>query len=338
MVLAAAVALPVAQRSTNAAAMPVPATATHDDVLAGPRGLDPDRLVKGEEAAYQAYMRGKRAHEGADFDAALVAFGDALRLLPDERPYARSRGSLALWIAQCHAQIYGLRGDLEALAAERTVLEAYAARLGEIATDATDRSAKQALVDARMKEIDAERQRVSGEHGDADAQIDRSLRGDYEGVTASSWAPRVEDLAWYRRRDDPRARSRQADDVDPQPQVVVTDEPGRRKGTGLIAGGAVALGVGVAALAVMGAGMARARAAESFSPTQSPDDRRQQISQGLSGNAMAVSGAVAGAVFVVAGAVMVGIGAKRRRADVPSVAVSPSVSRRHAGISLQVRF
>lgn len=308
-----------------------------DDVLAGPTGLDPHALVKGEEAAYQAYMRGQRAFEANDFDRALVDFGDALRQLPDQKEYARSRGSVALWIARCHAQLYGLRGDAAQLDLELAVLDAYAGRLHAIAGDEADRVAKQALVDQRKAEIDAEKLRISGNHGDVDTQIDKSVRGEYEGVEASTWAPRVEDLAWYRRRDDPRPRGSQSDDIEPE-KTIVPEQVGPRKGTGLIAGGAVALGVGVAALAVMGAGMAKAKGAETFAMDQTPGDRREQIERGNVGNAMAVGGAVAGGVLLVTGAVLVAIGAKKRKNDPPRTSLSGAFGRRMVGVNVSVRF
>jgi hypothetical protein len=308
-----------------------------DDVLAGPTGLDPHALVRGEDAAYQSYMRGQKAFEANDYDKALVELGDALRHLPDQKEYARSRGSIALWIAKCHGQLYGLRGDAAQLDLELAVLDAYAGRIETIAKDADDLAAKQALVDRRKQEIAAEKQRISGEHGDVDTQIDKSVKGEYAGFEASTWAPRVEDLAWYRRPDDPRPKGDQSDDIEPEKKVV-PQQTGPRKGTGMIAGGAVALGIGVAALAVMGAGMARAKGAESFPIDQTPMQRRNQIENGNVGNAMAVGGAVAGAVLVITGAVLVAIGAKKRRADVPRAEVSGSFGRRMAGVSVRVRF
>jgi hypothetical protein len=333
-VLASALALP-----TRALAEPeIPEVAAQPtvDPLAGPHGLDPHRLVAGEEAAYRAFMRGKKAFEANDYDAALVAFGDALRQLPDETPYAKSRGALALWSARCHGQLYGLRSDPSALDREDELLRAYAARLGDIARDADDRAAKQALVDLRLQQIADERARISGEHGGTDEQIDRSLRGEYDGVDATQWEPRVEDLAWVPRRDDPRPKAKQdSDEEDARKKAQEqTVEKKRKPGTGLIAGGAVALGIGVAALAVMGAGMARAHAAEDFSPTQSPNERREQIGRGLSGNDMAIAGAVAGGVLVVTGAVLVALGAKKLR----KAAITPTAMRRGAGVSLTVRF
>ncbi|HWB79633.1 MAG TPA: hypothetical protein VG755_31940 [Nannocystaceae bacterium] len=334
--LASALALP-----STAAAEPVvpeaaPAAEPAVDPLAGPRGLDPDRLVAGEEAAYRAYMRGKKAFEANDYDAALLAFGDALRQLPDESPYAKSRGALALWSALCHGQLYGLRGDATALDREAALLDAYVARLDAIARDAADKTEKQQLVEQRQAQIAAEQARIAGEHGNTDEQIDRSLRGEYEGVDASAWRPSVEDLAWVPRPDDPRPKGKQDQDEEDarQKQLQQTDERKRKPGTGLIAGGAIALGVGVAALAVMGAGMARAHAAEDFSPTQTPDERRAQIGRGIAGNDMAIAGAIAGGVAVITGAVLVGLGAKKRRA----AAITPTASRRGAGLSISVRF
>ena len=337
IVLASALALPstaVAEPTVPEATVPDAAPAV--DPLAGPRGLDPDRLVAGEEAAYRAYMRGKKAFEANDYDAALLAFGDALRQLPDERPYAKSRGALALWSARCHGQLYGLRGDTAALDREVELLNAYVARLDAIARDAADKTAKQTLVDQRLQQIAAEQARIAGEHGNTDEQIDRSLRGEYEGVDATQWQPAVEDLAWVPRPDDPRPKGKQdQDDEDTrQKKLQQSEERKRKPGTGLIAGGAIALGIGVAALAVMGAGMARAHAAEDFSPTQTPDERRAQIGRGIAGNDMAIAGAIAGGVAVITGAVLVGLGAKKRRA----ATLTPTASRRGAGLSLSVRF
>lgn len=314
----------------------VPESAPAADPLAGPRGLDPDRLVAGEEAAYRAYMRGKKAFEANDYDGALVAFGDALRQLPDELPYAKSRGALALWSARCHGQLYGLRGDVAALDRETELLQAYLARIDAIARDADDETAKRALVDQRLQQIGAERARIASEQGNTDEQIDRSLRGEYEGVDATQWQPSVADLAWVPRPDDPRPKGKQdQDDEDArQKQLQQNDARKRKPGTGLIAGGAIALGIGVAALAVMGAGMARAHAAEDFSATQTPDERRAQIGRGLAGNDMAIAGAIAGGVGVITGAVLVGLGAKKRR----NATVTPTASRRGAGLSLSVRF
>jgi hypothetical protein len=321
-----------------AQAQPSAASPTmQDDPLRGPTGLDPDALVRGEEAAYAAYMRGKRAFEANDFDRALVDFGDALRLLPDAAPYARSHGSVAMWIVRCHGARYGLRGEAAELDRELEILAAYASRLDAIATDAEDRAAKAELVEARRAEIEGEQARISGEHGDVDTQLDRSVRGEYGGVVVSTWAPRIEDLAWYRRRDDPRPRGRQNDEVDPEAQPDAAPD-GPRRGTGMIAAGAVALGVGAAALGVMAAGMARARAAESFPDVQTPAARRGQIERGTTGNAMAVAGAVTGGVAVLAGAVLVGLGVKRRRADAPRVAIVPAAGRRTGSVTLTVRF
>ena len=326
--------LPVHARGV---AVALAAAQSRSDVLAGPTGLDAHALVKGEEAAYQSYMRGQRAFHAGDLDTALAEFGDALRRLPEQKEYARSRGSTALWIAKCHGLRYELRGDVAQLELERAVLAAYVERLDGIAADAEDRAAKQGLVAQRLHELDAEALRIGGNHGDVDTQIDRSVRGEYDGVVVTSWAPRVEDLAWYRRRDDPRPRGDQSDDVEPEKRVDSASD-GARKGSGMIAGGAVSLGVGVAALAVMGAGMARASKAESFAMDQTPAGRREKLQSGNVGNAMAVSGAVVGSVLVVAGAVLVAIGAKKRRADRPRAEVSGGFGRRMAGVSVRVRF
>ncbi|MBC8067221.1 MAG: hypothetical protein IAG13_02715 [Deltaproteobacteria bacterium] len=82
--------------------------------------------------------------------------------------------------------------------------------------------------------------------------------------------------------------------------------------------------------------MARAHAAESFAADQGPQARRDQIARGIAGNAMSIAGAVTGGVAVVTGAVLLGLGVKKRRNA--NAAVVPHASRRGGGLWLTVRF
>lgn len=345
------IALVLAQLSRPAAAQSPEASASRDAAaaipepiagplsIAGARGLDPDGMVAGEDAAYERYMAGRKAYDAGDAAAAAEAFVAALRRLPELPPYVRSRGSLALAWAQCEARLYLERGDLDHLARERSILAAYLGRVDEIGRDQADRAAKRALVTTRMAEIEAEFARLTGDHGDAETQIARSLEGEYAGVQQSAWAPRVEDLAWHRRRDDPRARARQLTEAERAGLDAGRGDDGeaRRPGTAMIATGATVLAIGVGALAVMGVGMARAKAADDFSPTQSPDARRQQIERGTAGNAMAVAGAAVGAAAVITGAVLVGLGVKKRR-GAARLELAPTVVRGGGGLVLGGSF
>ncbi len=284
-----------------------------DDPLAGPRGLDPDALVQGENDAYRLYMEGKRRLDAGELEAAEHAFADALRVLPDERPYARSRGSLALWWVRAHVALFESTGDLALLEREEAILAAYVERLDGIATSPDDRAHKQELVQQRRDEIEAARRLRAA----ADDDVETQLRSEHAGYQASTWHPdTLQDLGWYPRRDDPRKRSKQAtDDVGPEPERddELAQGRSRRPGVGMVVGGALSLAAGVAGLSVMGVGIARGSRANDFDPGQSPMERRAQIVAGIDANTMSMTSAIAGGVVLAAGVVLTSVGIVRMR-------------------------
>jgi hypothetical protein len=329
-------AAPVAFAAPEIVPPPPPSTATTTpvDPLDGPHVADPTAMVRGEEAAYRLYMSARKAFDDGDMDGAAERLDRALRTLPDAPPYARSRGSLAMLRARCDAKRYLLDADLAWLDHEELVLRSYLDRLGEIGSDDGDRERKRTSVQTRLQEIATEREQRAANPDSTDTVLQRSLRGEYTGVSTFSWEPASEDLAWYPRPDDPRPRSRQQDEeeevpVDPK---VVDDPQRRRAGVGLVAGGAVAMAGGVAGLAVMGVGIGKARGANGFDPATPPVERRQQIADGRAGNAMFVGGLVGGGVLLVVGAVLVGTGARRMKRATPSASLGPS------GASVAVTF
>jgi hypothetical protein len=284
-----------------------------DDPLAGPRALDPEALVEGEAAAYRLYMEGKRRLEEGEPERAEQTFAEALRTLPDQAPYARSRGSLALWWVRCHVELYERSGELAVLDRETAILAAYVARLDAIAVSAEDRAHKQDLVQRRLDEIEGVRRLRAAAQEDLETQLDR----EHTGYQVSTWRPdTLQDLGWYPRRDDPRKRAVQATgDVGPGPGRDVAPEPERerRPGVGLVVAGALSMAAGAAGLGVMGVGMARGSKANDFDPTQSPMARREQIVAGVDANTMSASGAIAGGVVLATGIVLTVLGAKRMK-------------------------
>jgi len=81
----------------------------------------------------------------------------------------------------------------------------------------------------------------------------------------------------------------------------------------MVAAGSVLLGASMAGFAVMAVGASRAARANDFDPMQTPDQRRAQIGDGRTGNALAVAGVVSGAALLVPGIVLVAIGARRMK-------------------------
>jgi hypothetical protein len=111
--------------------------------------------------------------------------------------------------------------------------------------------------------------------------------------------------------------------------------PGAR---GLVIGGAVAAGLGVGGLALMGAGLgmgARANDLSGLDPSDI-DGRRARFDRGRTGNTLAVVGAAAGGVLLVTGAVLLGLGLRRSRAA--NVAIAPVPARGGTALVLHGRF
>lgn len=122
----------------------------------------------------------------------------------------------------------------------------------------------------------------------------------------------------------------------PAPEPVDVDTAPARPGRPLVISGAVLLGLGVAGLAVMGAGLGIGAGANDLSELQDDDieGRRDQFSRGRSANAMAIGGGVAGGVLVVTGAVLLGVGLAKNRRATPMAFVAPGT----AGLAVVGRF
>jgi hypothetical protein len=116
----------------------------------------------------------------------------------------------------------------------------------------------------------------------------------------------------------------------------MSDDPGSSEGRGLVVSGAILTGVGVAALGVMAGGMVMASNANDFDSTMSYDERADQLARGRTGNALSVSGAVAGGVLAATGVALIVVGVTRRNRA--RTAVAPMVGRGMAGIGWQGRF
>jgi len=312
-------------------AAPIDEVQIPPDPIAGATGLDPEGLILGERVAYSLYMEGRKAMDAGDIDTAADRFERALRQLPDDRPYARSRGSLALLLALCDSKRYLLDASLAWLDAEEQLLRAYLQRVGEMALDSADREHKEQSVRERLDEIAAERSRRLATPEAADTVLRRSLAGEYEGIKPWAWKPASQDLAWYPRPDDPRPHGNQLNDGEEAPGKPVEVSPDlrkRRRGVGFVALGSVLMASGMAGFAVMATGMAQAQAANSFSPRDTPLQRRQQIAEGQQGNGMGVIGLAAGSTFLVTGTVLLGVGLRRMKRS------SQDASRSQLGVRL----
>lgn len=104
----------------------------------------------------------------------------------------------------------------------------------------------------------------------------------------------------------------------------------------LIIAGAVTAGLGVAGLGLMAGGMAMGSAANDLEDGLSIEDRRAQFDRGRTGDTLAYVGAIGGGVLLVTGAVLLGLGLKKR--DTGLVSFVPFGGRGTAGMRVGGRF
>lgn len=317
------------------------------DPLDGARHLDADGLFESEQRAYQLYMEGVRAlEEDLDPDVAIDRWQEALRVLPDERPYARSRGALALRLVTAYDMRFHRDGRIDDLRRQSALLQGYQQRLPEMfADDPAARAQRNDHARARVDEIDAELRRIAAVQGTVEEQLDKSLRGEYEARRDDVWRPDPTDAGWHARPDDPRRKERQATDSEVAPEEPPAepelDQPKPKKeGTGPIAAGAV---LGVAGLAGIGVGIAAmvtAAAANDFDASQTPSERRAQIARGNQANTRAVVGLAAGGALAAAGVALLAIGLTKRKksANASPLAVHPTIGAGRWGLGLTGRF
>lgn len=121
-----------------------------------------------------------------------------------------------------------------------------------------------------------------------------------------------------------------------EPPPTTADAGPAHPGRPLVIAGAVLVGVGVAGLAVMGAGLGIGAGANDISGLDDDDitGRRDQFARGRTGNGMALGGGIAGGVLAVTGAVLLGIGVAKNKKAAPTAWLGPG----SAGVGVRGRF
>jgi hypothetical protein len=142
------------------------------------------------------------------------------------------------------------------------------------------------------------------------------------------------------------AADRAAERSTEQPEQAEQPEqppPGR----GLVIGGSVAMGIELAGLSIMIAGMVIGENNDDISdlPTTDLDTRAERFRMGRLGNGMAIGGAVAGGVMLGAGVALLVVGLQKQRAAgqdtakvTAKVMVVPTFDATQAGVGLVGRF
>lgn len=131
----------------------------------------------------------------------------------------------------------------------------------------------------------------------------------------------------------------------PQPSAGVSlstqDRGPTADGTGLLIAGGVTMGVGagLTSLIAVGAINGKQTREDLDDPAYSPEQRSRIDAEGKKANTMFIAGLVSAPIVLAAGAVLVGIGAKRRVDSRRGYArVTPNVSPNFAGVRFHGRF
>lgn len=267
------------------------------------------------------------AAEPASTDVAAAPVEQSPALRDAEALYKRGRSSFEtanyLEAIDLWEEAYGLVEDVPENAAIKAALiyniAAAQEKAYDIDTDVTHLRQAAVLMETYARSVPA----LYGDEDEAEvelAKIDKRL---------AELRQRIEDAEASQPSDpDPTP-----DPADPAAEPTFTPDPRAKP---LIIAGAVTAGVGVVGLGLMAGGLAMGSSANELDEDVSLEDRRAQFDRGRTGNTLAYVGGAAGGVLLVTGAVLLGIGLKKRSTG--TMAIAPWGGRRSAGMSLGGRF
>ena len=267
--------------------------------------------------AQALYKEGVTLYKMSEYQAALEQFKQAFKFsmkIEDEEVRARVLHALEFNLARAHVKTYGIDRDIQHLRVAVDLLEKHAASSAEYGVDA---EAEDLLTYAQ-----AELARPAGQS--------RPVDGDDEGTSKPA-----------EEADPKEDRDAVAEDAAPEP-LDDRNRPSTASGKALRISGYVALGLGAASLGLMGGGMAMAAKAKGDyedAGTQATYDCA--LSRGTTGNALALTGAVAAGVFLSAGAVLLVVEKKKKPSRASRAArlrLGPQMGRDGGGVWLKGAF
>jgi len=263
--------------------------------------------------AKSLYQRGIAKFETADYRGAIDLWTEAYTIIPASSETMEIKSLLLYNIATARERAYEIDGELSGLRQALVLLDGYIESVDELYSDPDKAGQERAEATARRDTIAAQ---VEAAEKAAAPQEDPPPTEEPEPAPTETPAPAP------------------APAPTPTPD---TSTPGR----GLVVGGAVLIGVGVAGLGMMTGGFVLGSQANDLS-TLEPSDlkgRRDQFARGNLGNTLAIAGGAIGGVSLLAGAVLLGVGlGKQRSAKRDSASVSPLLGPGLAGLSLRGRF
>lgn len=299
--IAFGLALTLAFTSTEAmAAMAAMAT----PAAPAPTEAEPSARSPAVDEARRLYTQGRAKFETADYKAAIEQWTEAYALVLDAEDDTKTRVLLLYNIATAREKAFEVSQDPTELRQAKILLNNFERSIPALYGEGPEADAERRKVQERLAEIDAR-------------------LADYEqGRAGAEPVP------------EPAPAEPPPDEPAPAP------EPGAPAGRGLVIGGAVAAGLGVAGFGLMAAGLSMGARANDLSGLD-PDDvdgRRSQFDRGRTGNALGLAGGITGGVLVVTGAVLLGLGLRRRGGTSRAVAVVPSASPQGSMLQLRGRF
>ncbi len=261
-----------------------------------------------------------------DAAPAAAAPADAAALRDAEALYKRGRASFEtanyLEAIELWEEAYGMVADVPENAAIKAALifniAAAQEKAYDIDTNLTHLRQAEVLMETYARSVPS----LYGDEAEAEAELEK--------IEAR--------LAELRQRIEEAESAVPQTDPAPDPADTViepTFEPDPRAKP-LIIAGAVTAGLGVVGLGLMAGGLAMGSSANELGQDVSLEDRRAQFDRGRTGNTLAYVGGAAGGVLLVTGAVLLGIGLKKRSTG--TMAVAPWGGRGTAGVSVAGRF
>jgi tetratricopeptide (TPR) repeat protein len=231
--------------------------------------------------AEELHLDAEAKYRTADYEGALTSWQQAFKTLP-RTPEANPYRALILYnIAASYEKLYDLRGDTEYLKQARINLTEFESQIDETYAGSPE-------------EGEAERANVKAKI----AHIDELLAA----------APQKQPDPVPKPKPDPPQ-------VEPKPTPIDDAPPPKdRSARGFTIGGAVLLGLGVAAGAGMGAAMAVGARANRLHgiADDNLEAREARFDRGRAANAGAIAAGVIGLACIATGIALIAVGAKRR--------------------------
>ncbi|MCA9653156.1 MAG: hypothetical protein KC501_24800 [Myxococcales bacterium] len=271
-------------------------------------GPGPGDAEPGREDIGELWQQAQARIDTAKYDEAIEGLDRLYELIALDPDAAALRLRVQWALHRAHLGAHGVDGELEHLLVARDLLEKYREALPPGEVDQRDEASAalervQGLIDEQEAREAAEREQAERERREQEQR---------------------------EREQQERAREQQEPGPDELREPPPPRDTSRR---GMVIAGAVGSGLGLVGMGVMAGGLGFASRAIDTFKTQ-PDERVAARDDIRKGNAIAIAGAAAGGVLLVGGAVLLGLGLRRRAATTGSLAAGPG----QLGLSWRLRF